>query len=182
VSHQTKQKKQKQITYNKMSETYNVIRNTVVKVLDKYKIIRGENKDKEYLAPTISAETLDSDINWLGRDTVVSVLQTFVKRASQELWLDNVDANGVMNIPKFLEELKELTSASLKLADLKEKYDELVAKQGMLVDRLTDEPEPQLLVEIKNLGTAIKVVKAQMEAKSRKNKPEVTAEAAVSVS
>jgi len=182
MSIKTKQKKQKQITYNKMSETYNVIRNAVTKALDKYKIIRGDNKDKEYLAPTISAETLDADINWLGRDTVVSVLQTFVKRASQELWLDNVGEDGAVNIPKFLEELKELTSASLKLADLKEKYDELVAKQGMLVEKLTDEPDPSLLVEIKNLGTAIKVVKAQMEAKSRKNKPEVQAEAAVSVS
>lgn len=159
----------------------NVTRNGVSLELTPFKIIRGDNKDKEYPAVAVSAENLSQVQNWLGADTVISVLQTFVKRACQELWLDNVGADGVPNEAKFLEEVKELTSASLKLADLKEKYDELVAKQGMLVEKLTDEPDAALLVEIKNIGTAIKVVKAQMEAKSRKNKPEVTADAAVAV-
>jgi hypothetical protein len=159
----------------------NVTRNDVSLELTPFKIIRGDNKDKEYPAVAISAENVEQVQKWLGTDTVISVLQTFIKRACQELWLDNIGTDGVPNEAKFLEEVKELTSASLKLADLKEKYDELVAKQGMLVEKLTDEPDAALLAEIKNIGTAIKVVKAQMEAKSRKNKPEVTADAAVAV-
>jgi len=159
----------------------NVTRNGVTQELTPFKIIRGDNKDKEYPAVAVTAENLTQVQTWLGADTVISVLQTFVKRACQELWLDNIGEDGVPNEAKFLEEVKELTSASLKLADLKEKYDELVAKQGMLVEKLTDEPDASLLIEITNLGTAIKVVKAQMEAKSRKTKPEVTADAAVAV-
>lgn len=161
---------------------YSVVRNGVTKALSNFKIIRGDNKDKEYPAPAISAETLDEDIKWLGRDTVVSWLQTLCKRAAQEIWLDNLDpATGEVNVPKFLAELAEFTSVSLKLADLKDKYDELVAKQGMLVDQLDDAPSAETLKAIKDLRVAIQVVKAQMDAKSRKNKPEVQAEAAVAV-
>ena len=157
-----------------------VTRNGVEQELTPFKIIRGDNKDKEYPSVAVSAENLSAVQTWLGADTVISVLQTFIKRSTQELWLDNI-VDGVPNEAKFLEEVKELTSASLKLADLKEKYDELVAKQGMLVEKLTDEPDHALLTNIKEIGTAIKVVKAQMEAKSRKNKPDVTADAAVAV-
>ncbi len=157
-----------------------VTRNGVTQELTPFKIIRGDNKDKEYPSVAVSAENLSDVQTWLGADTVISILQTFIKRSTQELWLDNI-IDGVPNEAKFLEEVKELTSASLKLSDLKEKYDELVAKQGMLVEKLTDDPDHALLTSIKEIGTAIKVVKAQMEAKSRKNKPDVTADAAVAV-
>lgn len=160
---------------------YQVTRNGITADLVNFKIIRGDNKDKEYPAVSVSAENISDIERWLGTDTCISILQTFIKRACQELWLDNIGEDGTPNVAKFLEEVKELTSASLKLSDLKEKYDELVAKQGMLVEKLTDDPDAALLIQIKDLGTAIKVVKAQMEAKSRKTKPEVTAEAAVAV-
>lgn len=169
------------MTQKKHMSAYNVIRNNVDKALSTFKIIRGDNKDKEYPAPSISAETLQDDIKWLGEGTVVSVLQTFVKRACQELWLDNVKDDGTVDTTRFLAEVADLTSASLKLADLKEKYDELVARQGMLVERMGDEPSTNDLKEIREVATAIKVVKSQMDAKSRKNKPEAVAEAAVAV-
>jgi hypothetical protein len=164
-----------------MSNLHAVIRNTVSKTLRNFKIIRGDNKDKEYQAPEITVETLDSDIKWLGRDTVVGVLQTFVKRASQEIWMDNIDENGQLNEAKFLAELADLTATSMKLADLKDRYDELVAKNGALIDALTDEPSAAELKSIKDLSSAISVVKAQMEARSRKTTKEVNAEPAVAV-
>ena len=161
---------------------YQVTRNGVELNLANFKIIRGDNKDKEYPAVPVSAENIGDVTKWLGTDTVISIVQTFIKRACQELWLDNIGEDGQPNIAKFLEEVKELTSASLKLSDLKEKYDELVAKQGMLVESLDlENPNIATLTSIKELKTAIQVVKAQMEAKSRKTKPEAVAEAAVAV-
>jgi len=164
-----------------MSEKYTVTRNGVVKELSTFKIIRGDNKDKEYPAPQFAADTWEQDAKWLGIDTLLGIAQTFVKRAAQELWLDNVKEDGTIDVPKFLQELSDFTSASMKLADLKERYDELVAKQGMLVDKLDDTPTPEELKAIKDLRVAIQVVKAQMDTKSRKTKPETNAEAAVAV-
>lgn len=158
-----------------------VTRNGVTKELSPFKIIRGENKDVEYPAPQFTAETWEQDSKWLGVDTLLGIAQTFVKRAAQELWLDNKQDDGTIDIPKFLQELAEFTSASMKLAELKDRYDELVAKQGMLVDAISDTPTPEQIKAIKETKTAIQIVKAQMDTKSRKNKPETTAEAAVAV-
>lgn len=166
-----------------MSDTlnYSVVRNGETMTTSAFKIIRGDNKDKQYPSISITAENLNQALKWLGADTVIGILQTFVKRASQELWLDNVGEDGTVNVPKFLQEFADFTSASMKLADLKERYDELVAKQGMLVDALGDAPTPDELKAIKDLRVAIQVVKAQMDAKSRKTKPEAVADAAVPV-
>ena len=164
-----------------MSHKHTVTRNNITLALRNFKIIRGDNKDKEYPSIEVTESNLQHVTQWLGGSVVASIIQTFVKRASQELWLDNVTEDGQVNVAKFLHELGELTSASMKLADLKDRYDELVAKQGLLVEQLDNEPTIEVLTQIKELGTAIKVVKAQMDAKSRKNKPEVAAEASVAV-
>lgn len=164
-----------------MTEPYKVTRNGITVTLSNFKIIRGENKDKEYPAVKLDAGSWESTwAPWLGLDYIIGVLQTALKRDFQSLYLDNKQDDGYFNDAKFLVEAAELQATSAKLSELKDRYDEMVAEQCGLVENF-DPTNTELVKRISELGTSIKVVKSQMDQKSRKSKPEQPTEAAVAV-
>jgi len=162
-----------------------IVRNDITKELKTYKIVKGVNKDKEYLAPDVSdPQEWEQNQKWVGLPHVINCVQTFLKRTFQELWFDNIGDDGVHNMAKFLTEAADFTAAGMKLKEIKDKLEELQAQQGQLIAKL--EPDStggfpaSAMAAIKELNESILVLKAMAEARSRK-KAETEAEPAVAV-
>jgi len=162
-----------------MPEVQTLNRNEVDMPLKPFKIVKGVNKDKEYLAPDITdVNNWENNLKWIGLPNVISCVQTFLKRTFQELWFDNVDeTTGEFNMSKFLAEAADFTSAGMKLKEINDRLDELQATQGIII-RDKDLSDPNVIAQIKELNESILVFKAMKEARSRK-KAEVEAEPAV---
>ena len=167
--------------------TQSVTRNGVSKVLSIFKILKGDNKNKRYLAPQLDSASADTDLKWFGMEHAFGVLNTYLKRVFQETWLENIDpTTGQFNLAKFLTEGADFTSTGMKLKELDDKIDELQAAAALLVmngdiwkDRATGEKSPDLL-KVGELNSSILVYKAMRDKKSRKDKV-ADAEASVEV-
>lgn len=162
-----------------------IIRNGISKALSVFKIVKGDNKDKEYLAPVISVETWSQDAEWIGVPNIVNVLQTYLKRTYQSIYFDNVDENGVFNKDKFLAEAADFTSTGMKLKEINEQLDELQAKQGIIFQQAELGADglfvnPNDVAAMREIAKNIQILRAMKEARSRK-KAEVEPEAAVAV-
>jgi len=172
-----------------MSETMpSITRNGVTKTLSMFKIVKGKRKDTEYLAPKVdfsSPETWAQEVLWCGLQNVANVLQTFYKRAAQDIWLNNINPDGTRNEAKFLKEMEDFTSAGMKLKEIWDKYEEVQATLGMRIKVATvaDFTNPEWQTETRTLSEYGLVLKAMADDRSRKNKPEAEeeAEAAVAV-
>lgn len=173
-----------------MSDLNNVVisRNGVDKTLSKFKIVKGDRKDKEYLAPSITVENWDSDAKWLGVANLVNVAQKWVKAAFQSNWFDSFDAEGNFNLPKFIKESEDFTSTGMKLSEINDQLDEAQAKQALLIMNAETDAETGMfkngadIKAIKEINETIVALRAMREARSRKGKEaEAPAEPAVAV-
>jgi hypothetical protein len=179
--------------HNSMSdinETHSIERNGVSKVLSKFKILKGDNKDTEYLAPKFTTESWEQDKVWLG-DSLMGIAQKWVKSGFQSLWYDAIGEDGVFNWPKFLKEGAEFDASSMKLKEINELLDEVQAKLGLLiataeiveVNGLPTFVNPEDQQNIKRLNNEQLALRGMKDARSRKSaKSENDADPAVAVS
>ena len=154
-----------------MATTYSITRNGITLALKEFKIIRGDNKDKTYLAIDFTGVSDENTFTFMGFDTVRGFCQTAIKKIAQVTHLDNIDDNsGELNIDKFLAELTEFTSSALNLSELKDKLDEVYNQQNKLIAALDTDMTPEVLAELKENTKLVNVLKAQIEARGRKTK------------
>lgn len=156
-----------------MSDTVAVKRNDIELPLTEFKIIRGKNKDKKYLAPTVTGSGLDTFIRWFGIDNAANTLQTFVKRAFQLVHKECIGADGTLDMAKFLAAVADFTSRGLTISELQDQYEELVEQQQANIEKLgVAEPGTpdfvSLLTSIKEQKGRILGLKEMIENKSRK--------------
>lgn len=166
--------------------TRSIVRNGITKVLSIFKILKGDNKNRRYFAPQMTVETFDDDVQWYGKEYVVGSLNTQLKRAFQELWIESIDKEtGLFNIDAFLSEGVDFTRAALKMAELDAIIEELQDKVGVLVlngdltPKADGTPSDDVL-KIRELQQSVNNYKAMRDKKSRKGK-EAQAEPAVEV-
>lgn len=161
-------------------------RNGTEKVLSKYKIVKGKKEGKEYLAPTFSLESWDSDAIWVGAANLVAVVQKFAKASFQDLWFGAIDeTTGEFNMAQFVKQAEEFTSSGMKLAEINEQLDEAQAKQGLLIATAeTDEATGMFkhasdIAAIKEINNTIIALRAMRDARSRKTKEDEAPEPSV---
>jgi hypothetical protein len=151
--------------------TQSVKRNGKEYELAPFKIVRGDNKDKTYLAPQVTASNWDKFIEWFGLDNAVNVLQGFSKRACQLLHKNAIDKiSGVLDMNKFLAGVANLTAAGLRLRELKEQLDEVVEQQQELLGKLSEaegDAQAALLKEIMAMKNRILSLKQMIEERQR---------------
>ena len=151
-----------------MSQSYEVERNGVKLPLVNYKIIRGENKDKEYPAPQVTAENLASVLKWIGDSTLQGLILPKLKATFQELWLDApLLSDGTRDVAVFLKNAADFAAVAKKLKELRDEKDELSTRVAMLLDKAETKEQ---FDELRGLGAAIRALNDQIEARSRKGK------------
>ena len=179
-----------------LTESYTLTRNEgkddeVTKPLKQFKIIKGKKKDLVYLCPEVDFSTPEAwaeEVKFGGLGNIANNWQSFLKRAFQDMWLNNLNrVTGLVNIPAFLEEAKEFTSAGLKLADIVEKLEEA---QSLLLDLVSaleateaGEFTPEDRKKLIETKAYINLLKEQKEKRSRPRRAdaEEASEAAVPV-
>lgn len=153
-------------------------RNKKEEPLHVFKILKGPNKNKRFLGPQLTVETLNEGIQWWGPAFVVDVLNTNLRRAAQEEWLNSIDkTTGVLNLAGFLSEMKEFTSAALKLSEIDDKIDELQELSRVLLEDPNADlgknpdgsPKPDL-VKMISYKDSIRSYKEMRDKKSGKGK------------
>lgn len=176
-----------------MSEQKTVTRNGIALPLRTFKIVKGDNKDKEYLAPNVNSPEILKDqdqikmvLDWFGIPNVFNELQTRIKKVAQDCWFGNIDKEtGQVNIEVYLNELADFTSSGLKLKEIRDRIDELQAQLGELVMKMVPDAEGKFdttaLAAAQDLQKDINILKAQAEKRSRKGREEKEDEPAVAV-
>lgn len=168
-----------------MSKT--VTRNDVVLTLDEQKVVRGPNKDKVYFAPTVTDESLDAVTKFIGKDQLINMLQTLLKRTGLNLLIDNTDEKtGVFDEASFLADWANFTSAGgMSKADLEEQFEDLVVEQQRFIET-ADLSNPDDIKKLQDQKSRILGLKGMIDKKSRVKKAkeegtvaEAPAEAAV---
>lgn len=162
-----------------------ITRNDVALKLSPYKIVKGDNKGKKYLAPTVTADNLDTIISWFGKENVAGVLQKNGKANFQSLWFDAFDEKtGEFLQAKFVKEAENFTQAGLKKAEIEQQLDEAQGKQVDLMAAELDEHgqfSPEVTKKMLALRDTIAALRAMLDEKSRKGKADKNEEPAVEV-
>lgn len=161
-------------------------RNGVDKQLTKMVIVKGNKVGKEYLAPSFSIETIDADIEWVGKATVLAILTKAAKIAYQDIWFGCFADDGVFNDALFLKQAEEFTQSGLKLAEINEQLDEAQAKQGQLISTAKTDAEGMFtdieeIRAIKENSNNIRALRAMRDARSKKGKADEAADPSVPV-
>lgn len=152
-----------------------------------WKFVRGENKDKEFLAPKVEPSTgsIHTAITFIGAPIVANLLNRFFKSNGQEAYHASLDPEtGELNMPKFIASfLENVSSISLKKKELQNQKDELTAELLKLVTKLTlsttNEQRMELQTKMAEISGQIAVITDSIERKSRAVKPEVEEEPAI---
>jgi hypothetical protein len=161
-----------------MSDLNNVVinRNETDKPLNKFKIVKGKKEGKEYLAPQVSLETFDSDIKWLGKVNVISIIQKWLKASAQSIFFSSFDAEGNFNQALFISEMTNLTETGMKLKEINEQLDEVEATLGLILQQAEVDDEtgqfkdPAVVRKMRELNNTKLALRAQRDARSCKGK------------
>ncbi len=162
-----------------------ITRNGVPLELKTYKIVKGDNKGKRYLAPTITPENFNDIQTWIGQPNVIAVEQRNLKQSFQSIFFDSFDEKtGEFLHEKFVKEAENFTNAGLKKAEIEQQLDEAQGQQVDLMAGGLDENgqfSPETTKKMLALRDTIAALRAMLDEKSRKGKADKEAEAAVEV-
>jgi hypothetical protein len=160
-----------------MSETEKktivVNRNELDNTFGWFKILKGKRAGVEYPAPVIAASetSILEFTKWAGASNVSNMLQTLVKRMFQSIMTECVNKEtGEINWDLFLEQAKNFTTAGLKLAEINDKLDELMAQFTTLVDSSETDFSEETQLKLRELNSQIKAYKQMKLDRSRKPK------------
>lgn len=151
-----------------------IVRNGLNLVLSAFKIVKGDNKGKQYRAPAVTKENLQAYIQWAGIDNVVSVLQKHGKSVFQSIWFDAIDEKtGEFLTPKFIEEGTKFDVAGLKLKEINELLDEAQEKQIQLMNTSSLDPAtgtfpPEITKQLLAVRDQLASLRAMRDERSRK--------------
>lgn len=160
-------------------------RNEIELPLARFKIVKGARKTKEYLAPSITMENLQKVLEWYGVKEVIKVLQKDAKANFQSIFFDALDEKGFWSEERFIREATTFTQAGQKKADLERELDEAQGRQLDLMqdglDPATGTFKPDVAKKMIEVSEEIRALRALLDEKSRKNKPEEEPQPAVQV-
>lgn len=149
-------------------------RNDVGLNLEFFRILKGENENKFYPAPRVTPENLQTFLSWLGTTTLISELQTVVKRKFQNIAKSATGEDGVFNVELFVKYATEFTSAGMRIKEINDKLEELDAELMKIIDagawEGTDEAAVAARHRINELKDEKNAYKQMKEDKQRKPK------------
>lgn len=90
---------------------------------------KSPNKGTKFYAPAISADTLESDLKWVGLDNVIGSMNKVLRSIFADIYTDNVREDGSFNEDNWRLDAADFTSGVAKLADIEDSLDELQALQ-----------------------------------------------------
>jgi len=177
---------------------YTVERNSIKKVLTAFAGKRGAWDGVPFQAPQveITPETdivndsvFLSDLNWVGKDNVLKIVNIFLRRLAQDLWENAIpetgDNAGKFQESTFIQSVENLTAASLRISELQELLDDATQKYLGATDefisdmaKATNQAEKDAATaKFKALANAVNSLKAQLdERKSKRSKEKNTEE------
>jgi len=164
-----------------------ITRNDLALTLSNFKIVKGENKGKQYKAPAVTADNLQSYIKWAGIDNIVSVLQKHAKATFQGIFFDAFSEQGEFLLRKFLEDGAKFDVAGLKLKEINDLLDEAQEKQIQLMNASSLDPAtgtfpPEITKQLLAVRDQLASLRAMRDERSRKPaKAEAEAQPSVKV-
>lgn len=164
---------------------YTIIRNDQAVTTTSYKILKGKRANTEYPAPAVTADNLSEILNWIGKSTLLTEVQTLLKRKFQQIYFSCVGEDGVFNEELFLKYATDFTSAGMKLSEINNMLDELTEQFTTLMDSMESVEDTDKLLELKkemkSISDQIKTYKQMREDRSRKPKEDEAEEPSVPV-
>ena len=155
-----------------------VPRNEVFLPFKHHKILKGKRADTYYPAPEVTAANKSLVEKWLGESNVLNILQTYVKRACQNISADSVNTEtGLFDETLFIKYAQDLTSTGMKLKEINDKLEELQALQVKLIDGGLWATDDKVKNEMLDLNKQILAYRQMREDKQRKPKVEDEEEA-----
>lgn len=92
---------------------------------------KSDNAGKKFFAPVISVANFDTFKDWVGLDSIVSVVNKWMRGAFAGIYLDNIDpATGLLNEVSWRADAEDFTAGVTKLGDLEEEIEELSELQS----------------------------------------------------
>ena len=161
-----------------------VTRNDITLNYGLQKILKGDNKGKEYPCPNVSTTEWEQLASWLGLAQVKTIVGNWIKQVHQKLYWDCIDeSTGEFNLDKFLAKAKDLTAAGLKLKEIEDKIDELQEQLAMRIHSATpaDFANPVWQAETNKLNDESRGYRAMWEDRKRAPKKEIDVVASVAV-
>lgn len=114
-----------------MQEPVVVSRNGVDKTLER--VVFGKkspNKGKPFWAPSVTPDTLQKDIEWIGFDDTSSMLSRSLRQIFADIYVDNIDeTTGEFNEQKYLLDIADFSGGVEKLSEIEEQLEEYYAVQ-----------------------------------------------------
>lgn len=156
-----------------LDNQYTIVRNGASKDLVMTKFSkRSPNAGKEFPTVEMTQSNFDSDVNWIGKDFIVSVTNARMRAIFGAMYTDNIDAKtGQLNLDAWKAEAEDFTAGATRLGDIEDEIELIVTDQVELTndDKFseTDEngaPTPEALAvqqKIANLAAKLRPLKAQ---------------------
>lgn len=142
---------------------------------------KSPNAGKSFPCPKWEVEQWDNLVQWLGKDNIVPLANSFVRGVSMEVYVNNVDEKtGVFDVEGYIEEMQDLSAEKESLGGLEDEIQKLSDKQSNLAaqDEIWNEVDAAgkpmtdravaAVQEMRSISAAIsplKVKKAEIEAR-----------------
>lgn len=161
-----------------------IARNDTEKKFSLFRIVKGKKVDKFYPAPDITnPEEWEHNQKWLGLPTIISIVQTALKRAYQDVFFDDevLRPDGTINWEAFAKNAADFTAAGMKMAEIEDKLEELSSQLFAMLAKAEVGPDGQFdsatALAMKELNTNILQYKDMKEKRSRKKGEDAEANA-----
>lgn len=154
-------------------------RNKVDLALGGFRILKGKRENTVYQAPVVTEANLDTITQWLGKVDLAQIIQNYLKRAFQNIHFASIsDEDGKFNEQLFIKYGTELSAGTMKLSEINDKLDELMAEAVAISDRDDWDSEANRL-RSREISRQIKAYRQMKEDRSKKKDSDEEAAPAV---
>lgn len=143
-----------------------ITRNEATLPFEEQEIKRGDNKGSKFLCPTKDYITanIDSAIQFLSKEYVARLISSRFKLITQSIQAEIIEKNGgLFNSEQFIAAIVDFSSRGDSIADLEERYDELVLKMRAIIDNFS----PDKVEDMKKISAEIKQVEQSIADRRR---------------